>query len=310
MSFTEKSYLLENGIQIATKEWGRDSSPTKMLCCHGFLDNANSFDKLIPHLLGKLDFHIVCIDFSGHGKSSHLPKLANYNLPQRICEILLLSHSLKWRKFILIGHSMGAFTSSIFAATYPELVSALILIEGIGAFLKPESAPEILRSYVDGYKLVMKKPKVYKTKEEIFKYMLKSRRELSHESIRLLMERGIVENEGDYSFSHDLSYHRGNAIQWKSEDVIDFLEKIECKTLLLYHHKEQFVYSLQEKVRYVRDIQVKGLNDGGHHLHLENPKETASIMIEFLSSLKLDTMNKDTLDDVKSRLENILKSSL
>ena len=38
---------------------------------HGYMDNAGTFDRLIPLLPDK--FYVVAIDLPGHGFSSHVP---------------------------------------------------------------------------------------------------------------------------------------------------------------------------------------------------------------------------------------------
>ena len=61
-------------------------------------------------------------------------------------------------KFGLLGHSMGAGMSSLFAATYPEMVSALVMID----LVKPvgrrtESVIERTRLSVDNQLSIEKK---------------------------------------------------------------------------------------------------------------------------------------------------------
>ena len=44
------------------------------LALHGWLDNAGSFDLLAPGLVSDCpDLRLVCLDYPGHGLSSHLP---------------------------------------------------------------------------------------------------------------------------------------------------------------------------------------------------------------------------------------------
>src|SRR5258705_5120 len=63
-----------NGLRLTAKTWGDPmSAPTFAL--HGWLDNANSFDRLAP-LLPELD--LVALDFAGHGFSSHRPAGVHY----------------------------------------------------------------------------------------------------------------------------------------------------------------------------------------------------------------------------------------
>jgi len=51
----------------------------------------------------------VCMDFSGHGNSSHKSKDASYNMAERVIEVSNVADALKWDSFILMGHSMGRF---------------------------------------------------------------------------------------------------------------------------------------------------------------------------------------------------------
>ena len=44
------------------------------LALHGWLDNAGSFDTLAPQLVAACPRHaLLCLDYPGHGRSSHLP---------------------------------------------------------------------------------------------------------------------------------------------------------------------------------------------------------------------------------------------
>ena len=63
---------------IAGKHWrGREASEEQgpqWLVLHGLLDNAGSFDSLMPLLTSALPRHsFLCLDYPGHGLSSHLP---------------------------------------------------------------------------------------------------------------------------------------------------------------------------------------------------------------------------------------------
>ncbi|OCT85358.1 hypothetical protein XELAEV_18023524mg [Xenopus laevis] len=70
--------------QLAAKAWG----PTEgrpVLCLHGWLDNANTFDRPIPLLPN--DHHFVALDFSGHGLSSHMPEGVRYQNNDYVTDI-------------------------------------------------------------------------------------------------------------------------------------------------------------------------------------------------------------------------------
>jgi pimeloyl-ACP methyl ester carboxylesterase len=70
---------------------------------HGWLDNANSFDRLAP-LLPELD--LIALDFAGHGFSSHAARRA-LHLAARCAGRHRIANELGWEQFNLIGHSMA-----------------------------------------------------------------------------------------------------------------------------------------------------------------------------------------------------------
>jgi pimeloyl-ACP methyl ester carboxylesterase len=77
----EKTFACSDGVKLATRHWinfdyNSPSTPTqddtrKILCLHGWLDNAASFNRLAPLLLDSTGTptEIVCLDFPGHGLS-------------------------------------------------------------------------------------------------------------------------------------------------------------------------------------------------------------------------------------------------
>ena len=98
--------------------WARPGA-AKVLCLHGWLDNAASFVPLAPFLK---DFDLLALDFSGHGFSSHRPETSRYYFPDYIFDIDAAMHQLGWHQCHLIGHSMGGGVASCLAAALPERV--------------------------------------------------------------------------------------------------------------------------------------------------------------------------------------------
>lgn len=152
-----------DGMKLAAKRWGYDDldkdkkSTPKVLCLHGWLDNASSYNLIAPDIANKLNAEVIALDFPGHGRSSH----KNIDGPtQLLSEYALyvaeaLSY-LKWtdannqnNKVILIGHSMGAGVSVIFAAAYPEYVEKLVLLEGLGPLARKSNVSQHIRQAID-----------------------------------------------------------------------------------------------------------------------------------------------------------------
>ena len=66
-------------------------------------------------------------DQRGHGRSFHQEP---YSVLQLAQDLKALLDHLKWNKVTLIGHSLGAYVSFLFAQHYPEGVKKMIIVDG------------------------------------------------------------------------------------------------------------------------------------------------------------------------------------
>ena len=117
--------------KIAGKQWGNEKGQP-ILAVHGYLDNSASMDGLIP-LLPLTDYNVVAIDLPGHGFSSHYPPGMTYRLSDALVALRRVQIHFGWEKSNLIAHSMGAVIAAWFAATFPEHVDRLAIIDLINA---------------------------------------------------------------------------------------------------------------------------------------------------------------------------------
>ncbi|XP_035315946.1 serine hydrolase-like protein isoform X1 [Cricetulus griseus] len=126
---------------IAVKVWGSQKNPP-VLCLHAWLENANSFDRLIPLL--PQDFHYVAMDFGGHGLSSHYSPGLPYYHHNFVSEVRRVAAAFKWTRFSLLGHSFGGTVGGMFACIFPEMVDQLILLDSTPFFLDSNETENIL----------------------------------------------------------------------------------------------------------------------------------------------------------------------
>ena len=113
--------------KIAAKRWGNEQGKP-ILAVHGYLDNAASMDGLIP-LLPLSEYDVVAIDLPGHGFSSHYAPGMTYRLSDALVALRRVQIHFGWEKSNIIAHSMGAAIASWFAATFPEHVDRLAMID-------------------------------------------------------------------------------------------------------------------------------------------------------------------------------------
>lgn len=135
----------------------------KILCVHGWMDNCRSYHYFAPNVLERLQMNlptnantttidnieIVTIDLPGHGWSSHKSldgppvHIADYvyyiseAIQQLQCNTVKPNsvgeddtYASNNTEIVLVGHSMGAAICSMYAATFPEQIHKLVLLEG------------------------------------------------------------------------------------------------------------------------------------------------------------------------------------
>ena len=74
----------------------------------------------------KENFHVISYDLLGHGKSQK--RKNSYSLKKFEVQLLGLVSNLNLGKFALVGFSLGGMVARTFAVSYPELVSALVVL--------------------------------------------------------------------------------------------------------------------------------------------------------------------------------------
>jgi pimeloyl-ACP methyl ester carboxylesterase len=95
------------------------------LILHGFLGMSDNW-KTLGNKFAENNYQVHLIDQRNHGRSFH-DETFNYEVLvedlKKYCDYYQLSN------VILLGHSMGGKTAMLFATTYPELVSKLIVAD-------------------------------------------------------------------------------------------------------------------------------------------------------------------------------------
>lgn len=104
---------------------GRDRPPVVML--HGMRDVAAS---LLPVAARLAEQHPVYLpDLRGHGGSD---KPGGYSMAQLVYDLYVVVRALPSGPVVLFGHSLGGHVVCRFAALFPDLARAVVVVEGLG----------------------------------------------------------------------------------------------------------------------------------------------------------------------------------
>jgi len=257
-----------NGMTLAAQRWSSGEG-VPVLALHGWLDNSATFARLAP-LLSGLD--LVAIDMAGHGQSDWRPGGGAYSLWDDIQDVLAVAESLGWDNFFLLGHSRGAIISTLTAASFPQHVRGLALIDGLVPEPVPvEQAPLQLANALRGLKVHKAKVQtVYPSLEQAIVARQKGLFPLGYDAARELTRRGVKPVDGGYSWSSDPRLLAPSPIKLSAEQVRAFVHAVNCPNrLLLAAEGIPKIHPdfLQELVKFPQfDYEILA---GGHHLHLE-----------------------------------------
>ncbi|MER2604098.1 MAG: alpha/beta fold hydrolase, partial [Candidatus Competibacter phosphatis] len=175
-------------LRLAARAWGPlDGVP--VLALHGWLDNAASFDALAPLLPNT---RLVALDLTGHGRSEHRPPGIHYHFVDFIPDVVAAADALGWDRFALLGHSLGGGIASFVAATLPERIDRVAMIEGLGPPTSdPADGPANLRKTIQQMDaLPRKRPPVYANLEAAIQARCEASG-LSWAAATILVERGV-----------------------------------------------------------------------------------------------------------------------
>jgi pimeloyl-ACP methyl ester carboxylesterase len=123
-----------SGIAIQLAVWKGEGNP--ILCIHGLTANSRFWDCLASALSPR--HKIIAMDLRGRGLSDKPP--TGYSVDHHCKDVLALIDDLDLKRPVLMGHSLGAFISLVFAARHPKRVDRLILVDGGGKLTETQMA--------------------------------------------------------------------------------------------------------------------------------------------------------------------------
>ena len=274
MEATQVSCRLRNGLTLAGLSWG-DTSKPKLLALHGWLDNAATYHHLAPRLAEH--FHVVAMDFAGHGLSDHRPEGVRYHLLDNVDDVILFADAMGWDDFHLMGHSMGAGISTYVTSCFPERILSLALIEGVGTHsTEAAEAPKVLRKAVKDMERApdIRKP-VYAHLEEAVKARTSVVGMISEAAAKELCVRGTglvdpANPQAGITWTSDPRLKMTSAMRLTEALVESFVANI--KPPVIFVGGEQGFGSrmpaVDKRLSLISDLRKVNL-PGNHHLHLE-----------------------------------------
>ncbi|MBO9399068.1 alpha/beta fold hydrolase [Shimia sp. R9_2] len=130
-------------LPAGTLAWRETGSGTPVVLIHGVGMQSAAWGPQFAAL--SANHRVISLDMPGHGKSSALPEGAQ--LPDFVEWLRGALDVLELDDVSLAGHSMGALISGGFAATYPERLERVALLNGV--YRRSEQAREAVIARAD-----------------------------------------------------------------------------------------------------------------------------------------------------------------
>jgi len=254
----------------------------RLLCVHGWLDNANSFVPMMPYLPA---FDLVAIDLPGHGYSDALPQ--GYTFHELCYQLTRIVEALEWDSCNLMGHSLGGCITPMLCVANPAIAESLILIEASGPL--SESAAKLpermVKSMQDRLNPARFQSRTFSTKDDAIKSRLKAAK-MAPMSAKLIIDRQVKEIVSGYQWRFDPRWRESSSQYQTEEQVRAVLAAVGCKILAVVGD-EGFLAKrpeTQQRLDCLSDGEVVIL-PGHHHLHMDTPEPVAAAVNRFLGAL-------------------------
>ncbi|WP_111496028.1 alpha/beta fold hydrolase [Marinobacter bohaiensis] len=240
-----------------------------ILGLHGWLDNAATFTRVAPALGDIGPFY--GIDLPGHGHSQHRSPGEHYSLLDYAADVVeLIDHHFE-RPVAIVGHSLGGIIGTLVAASFPEKVDKLVMIDSLGPLSQAAGdSPGQLRKAIRKRLRGAGAAATYRTLEDAAKVRAGGLSPLSDEAAHLLVPRNLEEVDGGFRWRTDARLRFPSPGRLDEAQVHAFLQAIEAPTLLL--RAESGLLGGREKwqqrsqlIRNLQDVTVPG----SHHCHLD-----------------------------------------
>ncbi len=281
MTTCEEQQIQIPGFTLGAKIWNPKASKP-VLCLHGKMDNAASFDFLAPLIP---DRQIIAIDYPGTGYSSTYQDGLIPHWKNDSFLLVHLANTLKLEKFDLIAHSLGGLLASALAISQPQRVGKIIFLDILGPTVHfIENATHYIHRDLEIYLNYKQfKRTVYPDLKAAIQDRMKTGN-ISYQAAQALVERGVKKNETGWSWTFDQRLRCVSATLPLEDEIRAILKAIEAPICLIRAMNGVSYPELvfKERAKCVKHLEMHEL-PGGHHVHMDNPAPVANIVNSYLA---------------------------
>ncbi len=262
-------YYYSQRLKLHYVDWGNTDKPL-LLLIHGGRDHARNWDWVAGAL--RDDYHVIAPDLRGHGDSQWSVG-GSYALIDYTLDIAQLLDAVGKSPATIIGHSLGGAIALQHTGTFPDLVSHVVAIEGLGpppGMIKERPAQERMRYWVQEMKsLAQRKVKRYETLDEAVERMREANPHLSEKQARHLTVHGSYRDEdGTYLWKFDNYTRTTTPYLFNKNDARELWGGISAPVLLLRGSDSWASDPVKDgRVEAFQSYEFHNIDGAGHWVH-------------------------------------------
>jgi len=268
---SHSQFIDVGGARAHVRDEGKpDAMPLLMI--HGSLGSLHMWEGWVAELKDR--YRLISVDLPGHGLTGAWPR-DEYTIDAYADFIEVLADALNLDRFAVAGHSMGGAVAWTFAATRPERVSQLILVDSAGY---PREGPLPLSTRLARLS-VLGDIGIYFKPDRLVRRSL----------LEVYADPAMVTPERVRRFG-ELQRFPGNRAatlqRARTQEPLDpsTLRSLDVPTLIIWGAKDRWV-PVADAFRFHRDIKRSHLaifSQLGHDPMEEDPKATAAAVAAFV----------------------------
>jgi pimeloyl-ACP methyl ester carboxylesterase len=225
---------------------------------HSFGGDSMHWNTQLAHL--RHHRRALAMDLRGHGKSAR-PKDGDYSVRAFTTDLEAVVAELKLKRFVLVGHSLGAAVANAYAAAHPERVAGVVLVGAPGK-AQTEQAQQVMAALQANYDATMK---------QCMERLVADAQ--PHVRTELLAQMEKMPRDDSLAIIYAIF----------RDDPLPAFDRYKGPRLLIYAARPDAQGGLHTQRREAKAVPFEGTS---HWPHLDKPKEFNQALDEFLATVK------------------------
>jgi pimeloyl-ACP methyl ester carboxylesterase len=269
------SVPVEGDRSLSALVWG--SAPPEIVLLHGGAQNAHTWDTVAL----ALDRPLVAIDLPGHGHSDHRAD-GPFSPRENARDVAIAVRELAPDARVVVGMSLGGLTAIALAASAPELVRKLVLVDVTPGVDRDKAAP--IAQFIAG-------PESFESFDEILARTIEFNPTRSESSLRRgVLHNAVARDDGRWVWR----YQRPRIVESEEMDIpADFatlwddLDRVQVPVMLLRGGAAGTVVDDADEAELRRrqpSARVELVEGAGHSIQGDRPVELAALLDDFVGA--------------------------